>query len=73
VALFLDASEMNSKTNSWDIIHPTQSTPFTTQRAQVYLSPDGRILVQYVNQASDFSDRAFTMPALTLTGSAANS
>ena len=39
--------------------------------AQVNLSPDGRMLVQYVNQASDFSDRAFTMPSLTLTGSAA--
>jgi hypothetical protein len=26
-----------------------------------------------VHQAGDFTDRAFTMPALTLTGSAANS
>ncbi len=63
----------NWQTNSWDIIHLTQSTSFTTQHAQVYLSPDGRMLVQYVNQASDFSDIAFTMPSLTLTGSAANS
>jgi hypothetical protein len=63
----------NWQTNSWDIIHLTQSTPFTTQHAQVYLSPDGRILVQYVNQASDFSDIAFTMPSLTLTSSAVNS
>ncbi len=43
------------------------------RRAQVDLNPDGRMLVQYVNQADDFSDRAFTKPALTLTGSAANS
>jgi uncharacterized membrane protein YhaH (DUF805 family) len=63
----------NWQTNSWDIINLTQSAPFTTQHAQVYLSPDERILVQYVNQASDFSDRAFTMPSLTITGIAANS
>jgi hypothetical protein len=63
----------NWQTNSWDSIHLTQSTPFTTQHAQVHLSPDGRMLMQYVNQVSDFSDRAFTMPSLTITGSAANS
>ncbi len=63
----------NWQTNSWDIIHLTQSTPFTTQHAQAYLSPDGRILVQYVNQASDFSEIAFTMPSLTVTGIAAHS
>jgi hypothetical protein len=63
----------NWQTNSWDIINLTQSAPFTTQHAQVDLSPDGRMLVQYVNQASDFSDRAFTMPSLTITGIAANS
>jgi hypothetical protein len=54
-------------------INTHQPTPFTTQRAQVDLSPDERMLGQYVNQASDFSDRAFTMPSLTLTDSAANS
>jgi hypothetical protein len=43
------------------------------EKSQVYLSPDGRMLVQYVNQVGDFSDRAFTMPSLTLTGNAANS
>jgi hypothetical protein len=69
----LDASEMNGQINFWDIIHLTQSIPFPTQCAQIDLSPDGCILMQYVNQASDFSDRAFTMPSLTLTGSAANS
>ena len=63
----------NWQTNSWDIIHLTQFTPFTTQHAQAYLSPDGRMLVQYVNQASDFSDITFTMPSLTLTGSVVNS
>jgi hypothetical protein len=42
-------------------------------RAQVDLSPDGCILVQYANQAGDFSDKAFTKPALTLTSSVANS
>jgi hypothetical protein len=45
----------------------------TSGHAQVDLSPDGRMFVKYVNQAGDFSDRAFTMPSLTLTGSAANS
>ena len=38
-----------------------------------YCEQDERMLGQYVNQASDFSDIAFTMPALTLTGSATNS
>jgi len=64
---------MNRQTNFWDIIHLTQSTLFTTPRAQVDLSPDERMLGHYMNQASDFFDRAFTMPSLTLTGSAANS
>ena len=45
----------------------------SSRRAQVYLSPDGRMLVQYVNQVGDFSDKAFTKPSLTFTGSAANS
>ncbi len=45
----------------------------TSRHAQVDLSPDGRMLVQYVNQAGDFSDRAFTLPSLTITGSVANS
>jgi hypothetical protein len=43
------------------------------RRAQVGLIPDGRLLVQDVNQADDFSNSAFTMPALPLTGCAANS
>jgi hypothetical protein len=64
---------MNRQINFWDIIHLTQSIPFTTPRAQLDLSPDERMLEQYVNQASDFSDRAFTMPSLTLTVIAANS
>ena len=64
---------MNRQTNFWDIIHLTQSTPFTTQCAQLDLSPDGCVLMQYVNQASDFSVRAFTMPSFTLTVIAANS
>ena len=45
----------------------------TSRHAQVDLSPDGRMFVQYVKHAGDFSDRAFTLPSLTLTGSAANS
>jgi uncharacterized membrane protein YhaH (DUF805 family) len=61
----------NWQTSSWDIIPLTQTTSFTTQNAKAYLSPDGRILVQYVNQASDFSDIAFTKPSLTVTGVAA--
>jgi hypothetical protein len=63
----------NWQTNSWDIIRLTQSASDTTQNAKAYLSPDGRILVQYVNQASDFSDIAFTKPSLTVTGIAAQS
>jgi hypothetical protein len=58
----------NWQTNSWQIIRLTQSTPFSTQNAQAYFSPDGRMLVQYVDQASDFSEIAFTMPSLTVTG-----
>ena len=45
----------------------------TSRHAQVHLSPDGRMFVQYVSQASDFSDRAFTLPSLTHIDSAANS
>ncbi len=63
----------NWQTNSWDIILLTQSVSFTTQNVKAYLSADGRILVQYVNQASDFSDVAFTKPSLTVTGVAAQS
>ncbi len=56
------------ETSSWQIIHLSQSTPFSTQNARVYFSPDGRMLVQYVDQASDFSEIAFTMPSLTVSG-----
>jgi uncharacterized membrane protein YhaH (DUF805 family) len=63
----------NWQTSAWDIIRLTQSASFTTQNAKAYLSPDGQILVQYVNQASDFSDIAFTKPSLTVTGMAAQS
>ncbi len=62
----------NWQTNSWDIIHLAQSVSFTSQNAKAYLSTEGRILVQYVNQASDFSDVAFTKPLLTITGMGAN-
>jgi hypothetical protein len=58
----------NWHTNSWQIIHLTQSTPFSTQGAQQFFSPDGRLLVQYVDLASDYSEIAFTMPSLTVTG-----
>lgn len=60
----------NWQTNSWNTIHLSQSLPFTTQNTKAYLSPDGRILVQYVNQARDFSDVAFTKPLLTINGTA---
>ncbi len=58
----------NWQTNSWEIIHLTQSIPFSTQNARAYFSPDGRMLVQYVDQASNFSGIAFSMPSLTVTG-----
>jgi hypothetical protein len=58
----------NWQTNSWEIIHLSQSNPFSTQNARAYFSPDGRMLVHYVDQASDFSEIAFTMPSLTVTG-----
>jgi hypothetical protein len=58
----------NWQTNSWEIIHLTQSIPFSTQNARAYFSPDGRMLVQYVDQASDFSGIAFSMPLLTVSG-----
>jgi len=63
----------NWQTNSWQIIHLTQAVPFSTQHAQAYFSPDGRMLVQYVDQASDFSGIAFTMPSLSVTGNHASS
>jgi hypothetical protein len=58
----------NWQTNSWEIIHLTQSTAFSTPNAQAYFSADGRMLVQYVNLATDFSGIAFTIPSLTVTG-----
>ena len=58
----------NWHTNSWQIIHLTSSTPFSSQDARQYFSPDGRMLVQYVNLASDYSEMAFTMPSLTVSG-----
>ncbi len=58
----------NWHTNSWQVIHLTQSIPFSTQNPQQYFSPDGRMLVQYVNLSSDFSEVAFTMPSLTVSG-----
>src|SRR5207248_8031207 len=58
----------NWQTSSWEIIHLTQSIPFSTQNAKAYFSHDGRMLVQYVDQASNFSGIAFTMPSLTVTG-----
>jgi hypothetical protein len=58
----------NWQTHSWNSIHLTQSTPFTTQNASAYFSLDGRMLVQYVNQTSDFSEIAFSMPLLTVSG-----
>jgi hypothetical protein len=64
------AALYNWQTHSWDIIHLTQSVPFTPQNAKAYVSSDGRILMQYVNQAKDFSDVAFTKPLLTITGTA---
>ncbi len=58
----------NWQSNSWQIIDLTQSTSFSTQNAQAYFSPDGRMLVRYVNQTNDFSEIAFTMPSLTVSG-----
>ncbi len=58
----------NWHTDSWQIIHLTQSTPFSTQDTRQYFSPDGRMLVQYVNLGNDYSEIAFTMPSLTVTG-----
>jgi uncharacterized membrane protein YhaH (DUF805 family) len=63
----------NWQTSSWNAISLTQSASFTTQNAKAYLSPDGRVLVQYVNQASGLASIAFTKPSLTITGIASNS
>jgi len=63
----------NWQSNSWDAISLTQSASYTTQNATAYLGPDGRILVQYVNQASGFNEIAFTKPSLTITGIASSS
>jgi hypothetical protein len=63
----------NWQTRSWNTIRLTQSASFTTQNAQAYLGPDGRILVQYVNQASGLAEIAFTKPTLTITAVASGS
>jgi hypothetical protein len=58
----------NWQTASWDIVHLTQSTSFTTQDVGAYLSADGRLLVQYVNQQNGLADMTFARPTLTITG-----
>jgi hypothetical protein len=58
----------NWQTGSWDAITLTPSTTFTTQNTRAYVSSAGRVLVQYVNQASGFAEIAFTKPALSVTG-----
>ena len=58
----------NWQTSSWEVINLTQFIPFSTQNAQAYFSSDGRMLVQYADQSSNFSEIAFTMPSLTVSG-----
>ncbi len=58
----------NWHTSAWQVIHLSQSSTFSAQDARQYFSSNGRLLVQYVNLASDFSEIAFTMPSLTVTG-----
>jgi len=58
----------NWQTGSWDAIKLTPSTAFTTQNTRAYIGPDGRVLVQYVNQATGLAEVAFTKPALSVTG-----
>jgi hypothetical protein len=58
----------NWQTATWDIIPLTQVAPFTTTNADAYLSADGRLLVQYVNQQHGLADITFARPFLTITG-----
>jgi hypothetical protein len=58
----------NWQKGSWDTIMLTPSTSFTTQNTRAYVSSAGRVLVQYVNQASGLAEIAFTKPALSITG-----
>ena len=58
----------NWQTGSWDAIKLTPSSAFTTQNTRAYVSSDGRVLVQCVNQASGLAEVAFTKPALSVRG-----
>jgi len=58
----------NWQTGSWNRIKLTPSTPFITQNTKAYLGPGGRILLQWVNHASELAPAAFTKPGLTVNG-----
>jgi len=58
----------NWQTRFWDAIKLTPSTAFTTHNTRAYVSSDGRVLVQYLNQASGLIEVAFTKPALSISG-----
>jgi len=56
----------NWQSASWDAITLTSSTSFSTQNLNAYLGPDGRILLQWVNQESNLGIVAFTKPILSV-------
>jgi hypothetical protein len=58
----------NWQTGTWDIIPLTQVSSFTTTNVGAYLSADGSLLVQYVNQQHGLADITFARPLLTITG-----
>ncbi len=57
----------NWQTHSWDAITLTASTSFSTNNLNAYLGPDGRVLLQCLNQLPDLGIISFTKPILTIT------
>jgi hypothetical protein len=57
----------NWQTHSWDVIALTPSISFSTNNLNAYLGPDGRILLQCLNQQPDLGIISFTKPILTVT------
>ena len=57
----------NWQTHKWDQVTFNQNT-LTVHNAQAYVSPDGRILMQFSNQDSSQGTTLLTRPALQLQG-----
>lgn len=59
----------NWQTHHWDVTHVSTSS-ITINQPNAYISPDGRLLVQFVNQDASKGTIAFSNPNLQVQGTA---